>query len=82
MALICPVVALHEYFWLIELIVMQVSSGIAVTDVGKPGAAQVVPGAKLRWMRLLVLYISKGKSSVVVTQLTLKKGAEPLRQPP
>jgi hypothetical protein len=34
---------------------MQVSSGIAVTDVGTLGAAQVVPGAKLRWMRLLVL---------------------------
>ena len=34
---------------------MQVSSGIAVTDVGTPGASQVVPGAKLRWMRLLVL---------------------------
>ena len=49
-----PVVELQEYFWLPVPTLIQVSSGITVTDVGRPGAAQVVPGAKLRRTRLLV----------------------------
>jgi len=54
MSLESPVVALHENFWLPVPLLTQVSSGITVTDVGRPGAVQVVPGAKLRRTRLLV----------------------------